>query len=401
MDYSKQMRLVGVTGMLLVCLSAAFTYLSMPMWSYVSLAAIFALQIFNLLKPNVSNEIPADKVEQIIEENSTIDPEVWMQSAMALEEVFSQLDEDLDQATDVIRSATGSIAGSLTGLEDASNGQQAVLGNMIEELVEITEVSKAKHRDQTEGLHSCEQENTSIVDGFIDTIQSIQGETQEMMHAFSAITEQAQTISGTINSINDITSQTNLLALNAAIEAARAGEAGRGFAVVADEVRTLSQKTESFNSQISDEIAHIMESIDSMSAKIEFIANYDMQEAMSSKERVGEMWTSVNSLNGSVVDKTREVSFISEKIKEHVQTGIISLQFEDITTQIISHIRSRVYTIKNLSIQLSSCVTHLDDQKALNNLVDQLSEQSEEAMKSLEKSSVSQISVDTGSVDLF
>ena len=354
---------------------------------------------YKLQQKPVSSPLPTEELAS--DHKADIDAEAWMASATALETVFNELDKDLDQATEVIRSATKSIAGSLTGLEDASSGQQAVLGEMIKELVKTTTSSEEAHESQTETLHTSAMESSGIVDGFINTISDIQRETHEMTTEFAGITEQAESISVTLKSINDITSQTNLLALNAAIEAARAGEAGRGFAVVADEVRSLSQKTDLFNKDISEDMRRIMESINEMSSRIEQIANYDLQEAHESRDRVDEIWQSIDQLNSSVVDKTKIVKDISNNIKDHVQNGVISLQFEDITSQLINHIRDRIYILKNLSIQLSSCINYLDDHNALSNLLGQLQESSDNAMKSIGESTLKQQSVDTGTVDLF
>lgn len=222
-----------------------------------------------------------------------------------------------------------------------------------------------------------------------------------MSKEFISITEQAKTISSTLKNVNEITSQTNLLALNAAIEAARAGEAGRGFAVVADEVRNLSQKTDEFNKQISEDMREILHSIETVSSRIDSISKYDLETAHESRQQVDNIWSSISNLNLSVVDKTKAVSELSDGISQHVVTGIISLQFEDITSQLIEHIRKRIYTIKNLSVQLTSCINSMDDHNAFRQMIAQLEEQSQAAMASLGESSIKQQNIDTGSVDLF
>jgi methyl-accepting chemotaxis protein len=365
--------------------------------------AITLIILLATFKKKPATEIPSSQTESKSDEDDFLDlnAEAWMITATTLDSVFSDLDKDLNQAVDVIKSAANSIAGTLTGLDDASSSQQAVLTAMIDELLEVTHSNDDEHLEQTNGLNNSAKESGTIINGFINTIDSIQSETKHMSDEFVSITEQAKTISGTLTSVNEITSQTNLLALNAAIEAARAGEAGRGFAVVADEVRHLSQKTDQFNKQISEDTRKIIDAIGNVSSRIDTISSYDLETAHESRQRVDEIWGTISNLNTSVVDKTKTVSELSEGIGQHIHTGVVSLQFEDITSQLIEHIRNRIYTIKGLSMQLTSCINSLDDHNAFRAMVGKLEEQSQAAMETLGQSSVKQQNIETGSVDLF
>lgn len=178
----------------------------------------------------------------------------------------------------------------------------------------------ARAAEEADLAQSTASDGANLVHNVVKSTEEVQQYAEEMRGTISELGTQADSIGNIINVINDIADQTNLLALNAAIEAARAGEAGRGFAVVADEVRKLAEKTMQATNEVESVVNGIQQSSRSTLTQMERVANHIEQnteltmDAGTALEQIVEAGTQTADRVRSIATASEEQSAASEQI---------------------------------------------------------------------------------------
>ena len=254
-------------------------------------------------------------------------------------EVYVHLASVLKRVIKNIQKYSKNNIDDVNGLESTTNemvSETKKLYVIVENANKNSESIQSILQETSETANETEKEIKKITfsiektkDAILNIIENLGTNTMyqnEIAQKTQELAEQTQEIDKVIEVIADIADQTNLLALNAAIEAARAGEHGRGFAVVADEVRALAEKTQKSLSEIKATVAVVTQNmntittdIDTMKKSTEQLEN-NSEQTKSTIEEVekitSEATATINNLSKSTIKTVEHVGFIIENIKE-------------------------------------------------------------------------------------
>ena len=212
----------------------------------------------------------------------------------------------------------------------------------------------AKNCDEASSLSTQTKE---IIDNGVSNIENTIAEIRrqsDLIHsnslAVAKVAQRSMEINSIVSTIEEIAAQTNLLALNAAIEAARAGEAGRGFAVVADEVRALASRTAASTQEIADMVADIQKDANNASASI----NNSVASMQQTSDGTVEVENTMHDMLEHVNQVTMQITQIASAAEEQTAaTNEISMHIHDITgmTQNVNAESHSTQSIINETVQ--------------------------------------------------
>ena len=222
----------------------------------------------------------------------------------------------------------------------------------------VLEVAKNAASAASQGTDARDKasQGASVVGNSLEGMRQTQRKTMALRDSMHALDEKARSIGAIMTTIEDIADQTNLLALNAAIEAARAGEAGRGFAVVADEVRKLAEKTMHATQEVGDSIRAIQTVADENVRSVEEAAR-ELDNAAALAGRSGEaLGAIVSSADASasqiqsIATAAEEQSATSEEINHSVD------EINAIAAQTDNHVQQSMRQLAVLEDQVAALV---------------------------------------------
>ncbi|MBO2608909.1 MULTISPECIES: methyl-accepting chemotaxis protein [Shewanella] len=227
-----------------------------------------------------------------------------------IEQVIESVDAMRQSCEELSRNAISASEGVSKQLNETDMVATAIteMGATIDEIAKNTELAASK-AGQT--YHNA-QEGQIGVEDTISKIQSLAQQLDDSANVVAELEKDSQTIGSVLDVIRGIAEQTNLLALNAAIEAARAGEQGRGFAVVADEVRSLAMRTQ----ESTEEIASIIQTLQSRTHSIVDIMEQSQKQGGESAQQAASAGTLLAQINADVTNIMDMSTQIAAAIEE-------------------------------------------------------------------------------------
>ncbi|REG84125.1 methyl-accepting chemotaxis protein [Marinomonas pollencensis] len=277
----------------------------------------------NIASGNLNNNIDLSKYKN--DEIGTL-----ARSFSGMQTSLSETVSQLNHSAKELANASGLVVSTSQHNSMSMQSQQQELSTLASSMEQmqasVNEIAQSAAETQTvtQNATDISSESLTLVDQTIDSIRSVEIENNGIKSKIDGLKEDSTQISSILDVIVGISEQTNLLALNAAIEAARAGEHGRGFAVVADEVRNLAQKTQESSEEINSMIKTIQGRSDELTTAIEGSAN-KIGFAVESSDKVGDAIGKVNAaiqetfkMNTQIASAAEEQNLVTRELNSNI-----------------------------------------------------------------------------------
>lgn len=319
------------------------------------------------------------------------------ESSRIFKEQLTHIDTEQQQITSLINDAIEKLSDNFQALNSQADSQQKIFQQLFQ-------VNTSEEMTLNEFVVEVEK----LLNYFLDMIIHTSQESDQLMHHLDDTSIRVNSVLDRLGDVKNIASSISLLSLNASIEAARAGEAGRGFSVVADEIRKLSISADKVSDEINRLSSEVSEKLTNVTAVMHRLASDDMNIASEGKNKVSTMTSYITKENDTIQQAVMQSNEISAEISVSVNHAVQSMQFEDMCRQLLEHIGKRVATLQEI-VDYTNEIGHSIDSvekdpssyaATLANLKTRL-ESLEPKLQYMAHKSVDQSSLDSGDIELF
>lgn len=258
---------------------------------------------------------------------------------MLVDEVADELDA-IKSFDDVIRNQLTNVVNQTEDAAFAISSQLQTIDSVVTKLDQfVSQISDESAAMQDVSEARIDQ-NRQMIAKMTEYIQRRIDAAASDQQRVAQVVKEARGLESLVQLIRDIAAQTNLLALNAAIEAARAGEAGRGFAVVADEVRKLSQETDQAVSRINHGIQGVATTIEAQFSHALSTQQVEKERSILGvfSEQMGALSRSYEEVTAHEKSVLATVNECSSELSTMFMDALASIQFQDVTRQQLNHV---------------------------------------------------------------
>lgn len=355
------------------------------------------------------------KPEESFQSNKKLDSihQVTRTVNNTIDESMGSIKTELGQVRDLISNSVMNLNESFYGLNNDVSSQAELIHNLGGRLhnnknEEAVDEDLNKNDDNVLSISDFVDKTSGILKTFVEAMVSNSKHSMDVVTSIDDLSCEMEAIFKFLNEVKQIADQTNLLALNAAIEAARAGEAGRGFAVVADEVRNLSLTSNKLNDEIKSCVTSAQAKLTKASEMVGETASEDVTQVLLNTNQVDYMMGSLSALEAYIEGAVEQAGVINSEISSKTSVAIRSLQFEDIVRQVATHADEKIDLLSSFIQSFTDDLCEIeeceDNDKAdllLSDMEIRLDSIKEQLVSLPDRKPASQNTMAEGEIDLF
>ncbi|MBF0183406.1 MAG: hypothetical protein HQM06_03310 [Magnetococcales bacterium] len=301
----------------------------------------------------------------------------------------------------LVQESVGKLSESFNMLRDLTAEQNDLVSSLVTSLGKQSGGSKEKKGNITIGEFVTATD--AILQAFVEHIVAVSQQSMAMMYRIDDVSAEMLQVEESLGKINAIADLTKVLGLNARIVAAREGQASGAFSVVAAEVRRLAIASREVSGLISDVVVETSNHVDTAKEVVKEMASKDMSFSMESKNKVDAMMMQISENDRLTAKMLQQVAQITGEIHNSIGMAVLSLQFEDMVTQLTQGIEKKINVMEkwdgvfDMELQFNESISRRD--RVLH--AQQRLQEQKHLMQTTTHRPVMQASMDEGDIELF